>query len=110
MNAYASRKHESYSIEVLAVFFKNPERLNSSLKHLEYVIRTEKNHSDNGIEYFLENSPFVKTQICIDESFLKMKMLNRSIKTEVSISIFSLKYCSFFPEFLHFQIQNYKTK
>ncbi|XP_033219403.1 phospholipid-transporting ATPase ABCA1-like isoform X2 [Belonocnema kinseyi] len=85
MNAYASRKHESYSIEVIAVLFKNPERLNSSLKHLEYVIRTEKNHSDNGIEYFLENSPFVQTQICIDESFLKMKMPNRSIKTQISM-------------------------
>ena len=84
MSAYASRQHESYSIEVLAVFFKNPEKLDSSLKHLEYIIRTENHHYGNGIKNFLENSPFVKTQICIDESFLKMKMPNSSVKSEVS--------------------------
>ena len=77
MNEYASEQENMTGSLVMAVFLKHPNGLNSNLKHLKYTIKAERISS---------YQKFIEIQLCIDESFIKMKMpSDTSFKSAVRV-------------------------
>lgn len=85
MKEYTLKKLDSaYSAKILAIVFQDTEHFNSSSKHLDYIIRTDST-AFNSVKNFLNDNPFVQTQMCLDESFLNSKKPNSIFKSNVSI-------------------------
>ncbi|XP_051153055.1 phospholipid-transporting ATPase ABCA1-like [Leptopilina boulardi] len=84
MKKYTSKKLDDLSSKVVAIVFKNSEQLNFQSKHLEYIIRPYSS-SIKGINNFLLDNPFVQTQMCLDESFLKITKPHSFLKSNITM-------------------------
>lgn len=85
MKEYTLKKLDSaYSAKILAIVFQDTEHFNSSSKHLDYIIRTDST-AFNSVKNFLNDNPFVQTQMCLDESFLNSKKPNSIFKSNISM-------------------------
>ncbi|XP_033219462.1 retinal-specific phospholipid-transporting ATPase ABCA4-like isoform X2 [Belonocnema kinseyi] len=81
---YTSKKLADIDAEVLGVIFKNPDELNSTSKRLDYTIRSD-GRSINAFLDFVKKKPFLQIQMCLDESFLTLKMSNSNFNSQISI-------------------------
>ena len=99
LKMYALYQTEAPTNDVIAVVF-NDKYVNVSTKHLGYTIRTSyvipnilyKVENQGPVQITLEQAfmeviPFVQLQLCLDESFIKMKAPNPAFKSQVYILI-----------------------
>jgi hypothetical protein len=97
LKMYALYQSQSPINNIIAVVF-DERYINVSTKHLEYTIRTSyaipnvlyKIENQGPIKTTLEHAfidviPFVQLQLCLDESFIKMKAPNPAFKAQVCI-------------------------
>lgn len=97
LKMYALYQSQSPINNIIAVVFDD-KYINVSTKHLEYTIRTSyaipnilyKVENQGPVQITLEHAfidviPFVQLQLCLDESFIKMKAPNPAFKSQVSI-------------------------
>ncbi|XP_014205590.1 ATP-binding cassette sub-family A member 1-like [Copidosoma floridanum] len=97
LKMYALYQTRSPTTDIMAVIF-DQDHVNISTKHLGYTIRTPyvipnilykmemQDPSKITIDQaFMDVIPFVQLQLCLDESFIKMKSSNAAFKSQVSI-------------------------
>ncbi|XP_011496889.1 PREDICTED: ATP-binding cassette sub-family A member 1-like [Ceratosolen solmsi marchali] len=97
LKMYALYQSQSPINNIIAVVFDD-KYINVSTKHLEYTIRTSyaipnvlyKIENQGPIKIALEHAfidviPFIQLQLCLDESFIKMKAPNAAFKSKISI-------------------------
>lgn len=80
--------------DIIAVIF-DEKYANISTKHLSYTIRTPyvlsnilykiESEGPSLDQALIEVTPFVQLQLCLDESFIKMKARSPSFKSQVGL-------------------------
>lgn len=89
----ALKSIEDISRKILAVVFKDLNEFNSTSKNLQYTIKSPliprfpyATPIDfiTGYNAYVETFPFVQVQMCIDDTFLKMK--NSTYNATVSLN------------------------
>lgn len=101
-----SHQRDMYE-KVIAVIFKN-NTIDSTIMHLDYKILVEKKvpqdiYNSHARSTQLDfRSGFVGLQLCLDESFIKIKAKNESLKIHVSIYFKTVYLMNSYKCFLYF--------